>query len=119
MRRYMFTDKEEASKILRNVAVSKGFHFYRDYHEPTWVVATSLEDFAAKLRKMDLRSVEFHFNHQDFNNWVNDVVVDYALFRSICYIDKEAHGEDLRMQLIKIFDDRIKELREIVINSQK
>ncbi len=119
MSRYTFPDKEEASKILRTVAVSKGFHFYIDYQEPTWIVATSLENFTEKLRTMDLRSVEFHFHHQDFRNWINEVVGDYALSREIGSMDKEAHGKDLRMQLIKIFDNRIKELREIVINSEK
>jgi hypothetical protein len=119
MSRYTVPSSEEASKILSTVAVSKGFHFYIDYQEPTWVVAISLEDFLANLETIDLRSVEFHFNHQDFRNWVNDVFDDYALFRGICSIDKEVHGEDLRTQLIKIFKGRIKELKEIVAKSKK
>lgn len=117
MSRFAILSKGEASKILGTIAVSKGFHFYLDYHEPTWVVAASLEDFTAKLGKIDLRSVEFHFCHQDFQNWVENVFGDFILVRGINSIDKKAHGEDLRVQLIKIFSDRIKELKEIAANN--
>lgn len=113
-------DEENVSKILRKVPPQKGFHFYRCFNDPTWIVATSLEEFMLRLRSIEICSVEFHFQHQDFMKWIGEVIGDNVLSKEIGCINRESHGEELREQLIRLVNERLEELREIeAANSDK
>jgi hypothetical protein len=91
--------------------VEKGFHFFTDLHKPTGVFATSIFDFAEQLKKVDLKSLEFHMKRGDFSKWLEDVIKDETLsgdfekLRSLGW-----GGEKLRTRLVGIVDKRCKEL---------
>jgi hypothetical protein len=106
-------DKANISKTLssaRAVPTHEAFHFYRGLGDPTGEVATSLGDFFEKLRTIDVRSIEFHFQRQDFEKWIKDVVHDDELCSQISGISKKAHGEELREQIMKVVKGRLEEL---------
>lgn len=104
-------DKATISKILRTVPRHEGFQFLRGLGDSTEKVATSLADFVEKMRVVDIRSVNFHFKRQDFEKWIRDVIGDAELSRRISRIRKEAHGENLRNEIIQIMKGRLKELK--------
>lgn len=104
-------DKTTVSKILRTVPSHEGFHFFKALGDPTGKVATSLSDFAEKLRIVDIRSVNFHFPRQDFEKWLRDVIGDAELSMRIGRIRKDTHGERLRSEIIQTVKARIDELK--------
>ena len=104
-------DKAVISKILRTVQSNEGFHFFRAPGDSTGKTATSLADFAEKLRTVDIRSVNFHFPRQDFEKWLRDVIGDAELSRRIGRIRKETHGEKLRSEIIQAVKGRLNELK--------
>lgn len=106
-----FMEKTTISKITRTVPRHEGFHFFRELGEPTGKVATSLADFADKMRSVDIRSVNFHFKRHDFQKWIRDSIGDAELSTKISRLRKEAHGEKLRNEIVKIVKERLEELK--------
>ena len=104
-------DKATVSKILRTVPSHEGFHFFKALGDSTGKVATNLTDFVGKLATVDIRSINFHFQRQDFEKWLKDVIGDSELSRKISSIGKETHGEKLRSEIIRIVKGRIDELK--------
>lgn len=104
-------DKAAISKILRTVPRHEGFQFFRGLGDSTEKVATSLTDFVEKMRVVDIRSVNFHFKRQDFEKWIRDVMGDAELSRRISRMRKEAHGENLRNEIVQIVKGRLEELK--------
>jgi len=97
---------------MRTVPRHEGFQFFRGPGESTGKIATSLADFAEKLRSVDIRSVNYHFKRQDFEKWIRDVIGDAELSRTLARTSKEAHGEKLRNEIIQIAKARLGELKE-------
>jgi len=104
-------DKATMSKIARTVPRHEGFHFFRGLGEPTENIATSLSDFSEKVQIADIRSVNFHFERQDFEKWIRDIIGDAELSRRIRKISKETHGEKLRNEIAQIVKGRLEELK--------
>lgn len=107
-------DKENAFKILRTVSKKEGFHFYKGLNSEELEVATSLEDFATKLKTVDLDSVDFHFQRGDFQKWINEIVGDRQLSLIISNIGSRVHGTDLRSRILKTVNDRVARAHTIV-----
>ncbi len=105
-------DKASISTILRTVPRYQGFHFFKGPGDSTGKAATSLADFIEKMRVVDIRSVNFHFKHQDFEKWIRNILGDNELSRRINRITKETHGEKLRNEIIQIVKGRLDEHRE-------
>jgi hypothetical protein len=104
-------DNTTVSKILRTVPSHEGFHFFKALGDSTGKVATNLTDFVEKLATVDIRSINFHFQRQDFEKWLKDIIGDSELSRKISSIGKETHGEKLRSEIIRIVKGRIDELK--------
>ncbi len=104
--------RENINQILRKVTVEEGFRFFREIGDYTGKVAMSLEDFAVDLRTMDLRSVEFHFQRQDFEKWIRKVLHDEELAESVSRV--KSQGEKLRTELIVVVTKRVEELKKIL-----
>jgi hypothetical protein len=104
-------NKAPVKNILRNLASYEAFHFYIGVGKPINKTATSLMDFAEKLRTVDVRSVEFHFQRQDFEKWLKDTVGDDQLSRRIGGIERKISGEALRNEIIKIIKGRADEIK--------
>jgi hypothetical protein len=104
--------RENINKILRKVTVEEGFRFFREIGDYTGKVAMSLEDFAVDLRTMDLRSIEFHFQRQDFEKWIRNVLGDEELAKSLSQIRMGLQGEKLRNELIMVVTKRVDDLKK-------
>jgi hypothetical protein len=106
-----FTNKAPVKNILRNLASHEAFHFYIGVGKPINKSATSLMDFVEKLRTVDVRSVEFHFQRQDFEKWLKDTVGDDLLSRRIGGVERKVSGEVLRNEIIRIIKGRVDEIK--------
>ena len=62
--------KEKALTIMAKNPPGKSFHFYSEVGKPLNVYATDLFDFCNKMDKVDVESIEFHFDRGDFEAWV-------------------------------------------------
>ena len=64
-------DKELASNVLKTVlSGEKAFYFSTNVGKYSGKYASSLVDFSAKLRTINIESVDFHFSRQDFEKWI-------------------------------------------------
>ena len=98
-------DKETANTILAETH-DKAFHFYAGIGKPLNVYAYSFRDFCDKILRISVASVEFHFNHGDFESWFTGLG-DVELVRKIALLkEKRLVGEELRAKLRQIVEDR-------------
>ena len=100
------TNKEKATAILTYAPHDQAFHFYADVGKPLNLHAHNLRDFANKLEKADLASIEFHTKRGDFEAWFNGLG-DVELAKKVALLkQRNATGEDLRRQLREIVQQR-------------
>jgi hypothetical protein len=106
-----FVDRDKALLITSSVPVEKAFHFFTDLHKPTGTFATSIFEFAEELKKVDLKSLEFHMKRNDFSKWLKDVIKDDTLSSEFEKLRSSGvGGEKLRTTLVGAVDKRCKEL---------
>jgi len=98
-------------KILSTVPYDKGFHFFIDLDRGTGETAASLAAFAQKLEEVNADSVKFHFQRNDFQNWIQTTVGDGVLAERINHMSGQLPVEDLRNELVKTVQKRISQLR--------
>jgi hypothetical protein len=103
-----------ASEFLRTVSFENGFHFCTDGGVYTNVTATSLMDFADKLRDVDVESIVFHYPRGDFQFWVTKTLGDEELGDRMCFVNRNQHGEQLRQEISRIVTERINELNDLI-----
>ena len=100
------TSKEKATAILAYAPHDKAFHFYGDVGKPLNLHAHNLRDFANKLERADIASIEFHTKRGDFEAWFNGLG-DVELAKRVALLkQKNVVGEDLRRQLREIVEQR-------------
>ena len=106
-------DRDKALLITSSVPAEKGFHFFTDIQKPTGILATSIFDFLEQLRKVDLKSLEFHFKRNDFSKWLREVVRDDWLANEFEKLHAvELSADRLRSRLVEVTEERCKELAE-------
>jgi hypothetical protein len=104
------TNKEKAIAILAYAPHDKAFEFYSSIGQPLHLHAHSLRDFANKLEKVSVASIEFHTKRDDFEVWLMGLG-DEELAKKINLLKKKMlAGEELRKQLHGIVDQRYLEL---------
>jgi hypothetical protein len=104
---------EKAEAILAYAPHDKAFHFYADIGKPLNLHAHNLRDFAIKIQKADLESVQFHTSRGDFEAWINGLG-DADLAKKIASLkEKNVVGDDLRSQLHEIVEQRFIELAKL------
>src|SRR5665647_966862 len=97
-------------KILSTVPHDKGFYFFTDIDRNTGEKANSLETFGQKLEIINDDSVMFHFQRNDFQNWIITTVGDDVLAERINHINRQLPVEDLRNEIVKTVQTRISQL---------
>jgi len=97
-------------KILSQVPKENEFRFYIGIDQNTGETAEDLETFAEKLEEIDIDSVKFHFQRNDFQEWIEYTVGDDVLAKEISQINKQLSDEDLREQLVMTVKARIAKL---------
>lgn len=105
--------KSDASRTLSNVPLENTFKFCTAEGFYTKVEAISLEDFADKLDGIDAISLLFHYPRGDFQAWIRDTIGDKESADRMCFIKRDLPGEKLRLELLKIVQTRIRELKAI------
>jgi hypothetical protein len=105
--------KEKAAAIIAYAPHDKAFNFYVTVDKPLSLHAHNLRDFAHKLDKADLTSIEFHLQRGDFEAWFK-MLGDEELGKKTALLKKRnACGEDLRTQLHGIVEQRYFELAKL------
>ena len=99
-------NKEKAAAILAYAPHDKAFSFYIDIGKPLNLHAHNLRDFANKVGKVDVASLEFHSKRGDFEAWFKGLG-DVELAKKVALLkQRNVVGEDLRMQLHEIVKQR-------------
>lgn len=101
-------DRAEA-RILRRVGDKEAFYFYSAFGEPTGERASSLLDFAGKIRTVKLESLRFHLQRRDFQNWIEKTIGDSELARRIRRV-RPSSDEKMRKKIHAVIENHIKEL---------
>lgn len=104
------TTKEKAVAILAYAPHEKAFNFYVTFGKPLSIHAHSLRDFANKLDRADIASVEFHIQRGDFEAWFKGLGDEELSKRTTILKKRIAVGEVLRKQLHDIVEQRYLEL---------
>ncbi len=100
------TNKEKAAAIIAYAPHDKAFEFYSDIGHPLHLHAHGLRDFAVKIEKASINSIEFHTNRGDFEAWFNGLG-DVELAKKTAVLKKRnLAGEDLRKQLHELVQQR-------------
>ena len=97
-------------KILSTVPHDRGFNFFTDLDRNTGETANNLETFGQKLEIINGDSVMFHFQRNDFQNWIKTTVGDDVLAERINHISRQLSVEDLRNELVETVQTRISQL---------
>ncbi len=105
--------KEAAKTITAYAPHDKSFNFYVDMDKPLHMHAHSLQDFANKIGKVDMKSVEFHMGRGDFEAWFRSLGDQELAKKTALIKGKEVSGEQLRTLLQDIVEQRCQELMKL------
>jgi hypothetical protein len=107
-------DREKALTVLAQRPYGESFHFYASEGKPLEIHANSLRDFCMKMLAVDLESIRFHLQHGDFEAWFAGLG-DVELAKKTALLkEKKMIGQELRMRLRQIVENRSKTLARIV-----
>jgi hypothetical protein len=104
---------EKAKNIVLSVPSDKCFFFYTGVGPDkfTKISACSLSEFREKVKKVDVKSLEFHVPRGDIEKWVKDVLGDEELAEDIGRVRRlRLSGELLRNRIYQVIDSRINQL---------
>ncbi len=103
-----------AKRILRELPTGRGFTFFFEFARPTGLTANSLNEFHSTLKFVDVKSIQFHMEREDFERWIRQVIGDGQLANELTEISKERlTGEKLRKKILSVIEQRMKELEKI------
>lgn len=101
----------EYEHVLRPVAAEKAFYFYNSVGNYTGKSAASLKEFAQRIKEVDQKSLGFHLQRGDFENWFAGVLKDEELARQVKGLRAiSLTSEDLRDRLNSIVSRRLDQL---------
>jgi hypothetical protein len=103
---------QSSARILRTLSRENAFYFFTSVGNYTGQRAMSLEEFAGKIKEIEIASLEFHLYRGDFEKWVADVLKDKELKRRISDLKHlKPVGNTLRDQLLFTVSKRLEELK--------
>lgn len=101
-------------RILRELTKNEAFYFFTSLGDYTGECAISLGDFVRKIKEVDIKSIEFHLNRGDFENWFTQTLEDKELAQEIKNLQKQnLTGESLRQKLLSIGSRRREQLKRM------
>lgn len=107
-------NSELIKKILRTVPQNEAFYFFTGIGEYTGEYATSLDNFCNKLKLMELKSVLFHCDRQDFEKWIKETIGDSVLADKIRKIRDSVDREEYRTEIHRIVEQRLSQLKKLL-----
>ncbi len=105
--------KEKAAAIIAYAPHDKAFNFYVTIGKPLNLQAHSLKDFANKLDRADIASVDFHIQRGDFEAWFRGLGDEELAKKTALLKKRNVAGEDLRKKLREIVEQRYVELAKL------
>lgn len=113
---YTKTLKLNPEEVLRSLPLEKAFHFFVDINDYTGKCAQNLAEFRDMINTIDIKSITFHFERNDFEIWINKTLHDPSLARRLKKLKKskskeEISEEKLRTLIHQITKKRMKELK--------
>lgn len=105
--------KEKANQILAYAPHERSFNFYTAVDSPLNIHAHNLRDFTAKIEKVAIASLEFHFERGDFEAWFRGLGDEELAKRMTLLKKRNPKGEELRAKLREIVGSRYRELAEL------
>jgi predicted transcriptional regulator len=105
--------KEKAVAIIAYAPHDRAFNFYVTVGKPLSIHAHNMRDFAVKLDKADVKSVEFHLQRGDFEAWFKMLGDDELAKKIVLLKKRNPGGEDIRTQLRGIVEQRYLELAKL------
>lgn len=106
-------NKEKATAILAYEPHDKAFEFYSDIGKPLNLHAHNLRDFANKVEKADVASIEFHTKRGDFEAWFTGLGDVELAKKAELLKQSNISGEELRTQLHEIVRQRYVDLAKL------
>jgi len=89
------------------------FYFFTSIGNYTGESASSLEEFANKIREASIISLEFHLHRGDFERWVDETLQDKELAEEIKKLrNQNPSGDALRDQLYFLVSKRCERLKK-------
>jgi predicted transcriptional regulator len=107
------TTKEMAEAILAYAPHDKAFNFYVSVDKPIHLHAHSLRDFANKIERAEIASIEFHTQRGDFEAWFKGLGDEELAKKTALLKQKNKSGEELRRQLQQIVEQRYLDLAKL------
>jgi len=107
-----------ATKILRTVPHNNAFYFFTGIEQYSGKFAVSLADFCQKIKRIDIKSVDFHFKRRDFQKWIRTTIGDAYLANEINRIRELVQGEELRGQIHQTVEMRLTELKKLLASEE-
>ena len=87
----------------------KTFYFSTSIGNFTGESAGSLREFSEKINQVNVKSLEFHLQRGDFENWIGEVLGDTELAGEIRDLKGlNLSGEELRKRLYTIISNRLR-----------
>jgi hypothetical protein len=102
---------EKSESVLKPVSADKAFYFFTSIGNYTGKSASSLKEFAEKVKEVDLKSLDFHLRRGDFEKWASGVLKDEELAKQLNELrETSLQSDNLREQLHSIIWQRISQL---------
>jgi len=109
IKEYYF-EKDVTYKLfsVKSAEPDKAFYFHISQGVFAGEKAASLEEFAKKIKLIDIKSLEFHLQRRDFERWMVDVFGEAKLAEEIRKLwSKKPNEPTLREQLYSIILSRV------------
>ena len=113
-------NKNKKPSPFASVSFEEGFHFFTGSFKYSGLSATSLFEFAEKIKTVPVQSITYHLHREDFQRWFRNIVGDEMLAERIEWIEKwpfYSLDEDLRKEIYKAVSSRIKESEKTLYRS--
>ena len=103
-------------EVLRRLPQNEQFHFFEDLYYYTGKSARNLAQFCNIINTINEKSIIFHFERHDFEQWIHGTLHDPTLARRINKLKKiqteeKLSEEKVRTLIHQITKNRIKELK--------
>jgi hypothetical protein len=97
--------------VLRDVPPENAFYFYEGIGQPIGLASRNLVEFRDQTKAASPRSIEFHLERGDFENWFR-MLGDESLSHQVANLRKRRPAaEQLPSRLSSLVDSRIRQLR--------
>ena len=103
--------ESQPPNLLKTVPSEYSFQFFTELEKNTGITSRSTVEFAEKLQTIPNKSVNFHFQRQDFQRWFITSIGDEELAKRIDQINIWVNDEEnLRKEIAEKVQTRITEL---------